>query len=123
MSICMSFSVGEPTAFCCKMLHLRICYLSDACTSKCSNCSSQYSLWIACPRDVALSPGFPVCLTTTPKCLLVCREKLEEGRNKKNMGEGCCMLSADLCLPAYVLDEGSGGVRLACKSQYFKNSP
>lgn len=82
-----------------------VCYLSDACASKSSNCSSQYSPGNAWPRDVALSPGFPLCLSATPKCLSVCRGNLEEGKNKKKMGEGCCLLSADLCLPAYVLNE------------------
>lgn len=32
-----------------------------------------------------------------------------EEKKKEKIREGCCMFSADLCLPAYVLNEKLGG--------------
>lgn len=34
---------------------------------------------------------------------------MEEKKKEKKIREGCCMFSADLCLPAYVLNEKLGG--------------
>lgn len=59
-------------------------------------------------------------LTTTLKCLNVRRGKPKGRKKEKKTGEGCCVFSAYLCLPVYVLNEElGGGVGLAYKSQYF----
>lgn len=66
---------------------------------------SIFSLQKVCPYDVAMSLGFPMCLVITLQCLNVRGGKWKRGRRRRM----CCMLSAGLCLPAYVLSETLGG--------------